>query len=152
MSKSDRDPEPNSTLAWSFLWVLQFIWLILIGMAYNWPTGSVQEQSAVLAITMTAVEIVLAVLAILLAVGAVFSYTIFKRDVQLSAREAATEEARKSVTDHLTIHGVALIKASLSDAEFVAQLQLKFKDFGIEDFEEADEIEADANWEPEDHD
>ena len=58
----------------------------------------------------------------------------------------------KSVTDHLTIHGVALIRASLSDAEFVAQLQLKFKDFGIEDFEEADEIEADANWEPEDHD
>lgn len=150
MSDREKPVGPDNQFAWSLLWVLQFVWFVLIGLAYNWPTGNVQEQSAILAISMTAVEVVLGVLAILLAVGAVFSYTTFRRDVQLSAKEAATNEAGRKVDEHLSEKGVDLIKASLSDAEFVAQLQLKFKAYGIEDSDEASAVDEDSTWTPED--
>lgn len=62
-------------LAWGLLWALQFVWFICFGMTYNWPAGPIEENSAILAISITTVEVVLAVLAIVLALGAIFSYT-----------------------------------------------------------------------------
>jgi len=149
MSNSGGGEEQAKTFAWGLLWSLQFVWFVLIGLSYNWPSGGIDDQSPILAISITAVEVVLAVLAILLAVGAVFSYTTFRRDVQISARETAIEEAKKCAKGHLQENGVDLIKESLTDAQFVAELQRKFKEFGIEDSDEASLIDDDSDWEPE---
>ena len=54
------------SLAWGLLWALQFVWFICFGLTYNWPTGPIDENSAILAISLTTVEVVLAVLAIVL--------------------------------------------------------------------------------------
>lgn len=145
----DNEIDHGKQFSWSLLWVLQFFWLILIGMAYNWPAGPIEEQSAVLAISMTAVEIVLAVLAIVLALGAVFSYTTFRRDIQLIAVETAEAEARKTIEQQLSVNGAGMIRECLSDAEVVAQLQLKFKEYGLEDTDDASDVDDDSEWTPE---
>lgn len=139
-------------LAWGLLWGLQFIWFVCFGLTYNWPPGPVATDAAILAISITTIEIVLAVLAIILAIGAIFSYTTFRRDIQLTAQETAMLEAGKSVNKHLSEYGAALIKECLSDAQVVAQLQLEFKKLGIEDSDVADLVDDDSNWRPEDDD
>ena len=140
----------GSSLAWGILWALQFLWFICLGLTFNWPAGPVEENSAILAISLTTIEVVLAVLAITLALGAIFSYTTFRRDIQLTARETAMFEASKSVDKHLSEHGVNLIRECLSDAQIVAQLQLEFKKLGIEDSDEASSVDVDSDWVPDD--
>lgn len=136
--------------AWGLLWFLQFLWFICFGLSFNWPAGPIDEQAGILAITLTSVELVLAVLAIVLALGAVFSYTTFRRDIQLTAQETAEVVAGNSVERHLSEHGADLIKACLSDAQVVAQLQLEFKRLGIEDSDDAVLVDDDSEWRPED--
>ena len=135
-------------LAWALLWALQFVWFVCFGLTYNWPSGPIEENSAILAISLTTVEIVLAVLAIVLAFGAIFSYTTFRRDIQLTAQEKATDQAEKSVEAYLARDGATLIKKCLNDAEVVAQLQLEFKKLGIEDSDDASSVDDDSNWRP----
>ncbi|WP_170582753.1 hypothetical protein [Ruegeria arenilitoris] len=135
--------------SWGVLWGLQFIWFVCFFMDWNWPAGPIVEQESVLAISITTIEVVLAVLAIVLALGAIFSYTTFRRDIQLTATETAMEEARKTIERQLSTNGAQMIRDCLSDAEMVAQLQLKFREYGLEDAEEASEVDSDSAWEPE---
>ncbi len=136
--------------AWGLFWALQFVWFVCFGLSFNWPAGPIEKQAPYLAISLTVVEIVIAALAIFLAFAAIFSYTAFKKEVQLSARETAIEEAGKSVGEHLSVNGAALIKECLSDAQVVAQLQLEFKKLGIEDSDDAGLVDDDSKWRPND--
>jgi len=67
----------------------------------------------------------------------------------LIAVETAEAEARKTIEQQLSVNGAGMIRECLSDAEVVAQLQLKFKEYGLEDTDDASDVDDDSEWTPE---
>ena len=94
-----------------------------------------------LALTLTVLEIFLAVIA----VGGFF---LFRREVRDRAAEVAQQAAPEAVRAYMDEHGGALVRRCLDDAEVVAQLERRFRELGIDDAEDADLIEQDG-WDDE---
>lgn len=91
-------------------------------------------------------SMVLALFAVVAAVGVIYSYTMFRT----AAVEAAIRETREglpaALKGHLQEHGEDLIKAALKDVELLAYIQARFTEAGLGDTDEASEIEGDAGW------
>jgi len=93
--------------------------------------------------------IVLAIGAIMSAVGLVFSYTAFKAHAIASAIEEVQRSLPGALREHLGEHGEQLVKAALRDAELVAHINRRFTELGLDDTEDAFTVDDDPNWKEE---
>lgn len=120
-------------------WSIAALWVLVAGVwLYAFNRGG-RVATDRLALTLTVLEIFLAVIA----VGGFF---LFRRDVRDRAAEVAEEATPDAVRAHMEKNGGALIRGCLDDAEVVAQLERKFRELAIDDAEDADLVDQDPDW------
>lgn len=92
----------------------------------------------------------LAAIALIFTLGGFLGFFLFRSDVKSRAAEVAREAAGSAVKEHMQQNAISLIKAALDDAEVVARLHLEFTKLGLDDSEDADHVDDDPNWVPDD--
>lgn len=92
----------------------------------------------------------LAAIALIFTLGGFLGFFLFRSDVKSRAAEVARDAAGSAVEAHMAQNAIVLIKAALDDAEVVARLHIEFAKLGLDDSEDADQVDNDPNWVPED--
>ena len=77
------------------LFFLQFLAFVLIMYRWNRDAPDGEAASNVLALSLTTIEILLALLAIILGAGAFFGFWMIRRDAITAAEDAAVREVRR---------------------------------------------------------
>lgn len=92
----------------------------------------------------------LAAIALIFTLGGFLGFFLLRSDVKSRATDVAREATTPAVEDYMTKNAVSLIKAALDDAEVVARLHIEFTKLGLDDSEDADHVDDDPNWVPDD--
>jgi len=92
----------------------------------------------------------LASLAVILTLGGLYGFFVFRSDVKNRAADVARDAAGTAVQQYLSANAKTLIKEALDDAEVVSRLHIEFAKLGLDDSESADNVDSDPNWVPDD--
>lgn len=142
----------------AFVTALQIVWFFAILWSFNRTTnaGSSQNGDHILATSVTMVEVVLVVFALGLALIAFLGYGVFKRDVEdqacKSAQTAAKPAAKEASLKYLEDNVQTLLEHALDNDELISKLQIRIKELGIDASDDAETVDADADWNPNDAD
>jgi len=129
--------------------VVSFLALLFSFIAWNSPAPNAQPGADVLAASLTAIEIVLAVLGVGLAVAAIIGYGAVRGAAIRSARDEAQRIAPGVLENYMNMHGDKLVEQCLDNTELVSALHRRMTKLGTEESEDAEDIDTEAGWEPE---
>lgn len=142
----------------AFVTALQLVWFFTIMWSFNSSTneGTSQEGNHVLATSITMVEVVLVVFGLGLALIAFLGYGVFKRDVEdqacRTAQAAAKPAAKEASLHYLENNAQVLLEQALDNDELISKLQIRIKELGIDASDDAETVDDDADWTPDDPD
>lgn len=95
------------------------------------------------------ISLVLTILTILLGVVALLGYGAVRLQSQAIAREEAARHAKMQAEQFLKENGSLLVANHIENEQIVAKLQQQIRSLGLDKAYDAELVDDDPNWEPE---